>query len=129
MSLILLPPQGITFEGTEQCKLLNVAAGRSKVHVTRHRSTKKRGASKKESLFLHTGDAERFGDRKVDPTNPMMVDRRQVVPAGRTDAGKKGASTSRLRVPQKDTSRYVPCDNVLFVHNHWTNHTIMQLSS
>lgn len=96
---------GITFEGTEQCKLLDVTAGRNKVHVTRHRSTKKRGASKKESLFLHTGDAERFGDRKVDPTNPMMVDRRQVAPAGRTDPGKKWASTSGLRAPQKDTSR------------------------
>ena len=94
------------FEGTEQCKLLDVTAGRDKVHVTRHRSTKKRGASKKEALFLHTGDPERFGDRKVDPANPMQVERKQVAHAGKTDPGRKRASTGWLRLPQEDALRY-----------------------
>lgn len=93
------------FEDTEQCKLLDATAGRSKVHVTRHRSSKKRQASRKEALFLHTGDPERFGDRKVDPANPLQVDRNEVVRAGRTDLGKKRASTSWLKVLPEDTSR------------------------
>ena len=101
-----LPPVPL-FEDSVQCKLLDVAVGRSKVHVTRHRSTKKRGASKKEALFLHTGDPERFGDRKVDPANPLQVDRKQVVRTEQTGLGRSRASTGLLRLPQEDRSRCV----------------------
>ena len=106
-SLAILPPPVPLFEDSVQCKLLDVAVGRSKVHVTRHRSTKKRGASKKEALFLHTGDPERFGDRKVDPANPLQVDRKQVVRTEQAGLGRSRASTGLLRLPQEDRSRCV----------------------
>ena len=58
-------------------KLLGVAEGRSRLSVARPRNIQRKPPMAKGSLFLHTGEPEKFGEVLVDPSQPLSSNQRR----------------------------------------------------